>query len=477
VTVNPVSDSDIGDRVLKVYRIWIPENTANVTIQSENLNTSCHDPSIMTGARAITCHTASSDYPSSSNIVPCRNYYETTSNRTIDNTDVYSRFEDIRYGAYWYIGVSKYYSFEYSYLCQYALTVTIDLCPQGQVSTGSPQVCVTPIVANTSTNYPLPNITVGAPVVYAVTFATYQQRVEVTAYSDDTTLDVAGWTQLGIERDDASYCRNTISGGMITLNCTGIRAGKWFLTFTSSDSVSGVGNITITSFSCANPNTTGLECTDQLLPYNVANSVQVSGSIAPYGALYTQDVYYFSFAANTSTIVNITIAASAGSGRLIYRKDVFPYYDSAGNMPGYYSFDYSDSFSTSSNASLFLRAEDTYVGGTHFFSIVNNDGTNRCNYTIFTNSISTAATGTVATGTGATGVATGATGTGATGVATGATGTGATGVATGATGATGVATGATGASGKTTAAVTTGTGVMIVAPLFLMVALIFALVF
>jgi hypothetical protein len=385
----PGSDT-AAQRVQTAYRIWVPENTLQVVVEAGSPLGGCSDPEVMIAARGITCHHAYGDYPYG--FVPCADYYETTSNVTWTTANSLSYFEDVRYGSYWYIGIRKDTTgYDRDKDCTFALTVTVEVCPAGQVSVGSTPVCVTPVAANASTTYALHNVTsADNAVVYYVDLATSVQRIEVLIYSDDSSLEVAGWPQLATEWSYAQCYSSADSNGLNNMTCYGVRAGRFFIGLTTSSTNSGSGNITVNVFTCPT-NFTGLTCSDKLIAFNS----NIAGGIVPgYGSAtyYTQDVYYIDFNVNDTVELNITVS-SADSGVLIYRKDVAPYYDSPGSASGgsgYYGFD--SSYSLSSSPTIYFTARDTYTGGRHYFSVVNTQSTTPLNYT-FTVFVPTTTTG------------------------------------------------------------------------------------
>jgi len=453
------SDS-AAERVQTLYRIWVPANTLEVTVDSTATDGTCSDPEIMIASRGPTCHYASGDWDYG--IVPCSDYYETTSSSTNWNVNDQSSLNDERFGAYWFIGVRKYTGgLDRDHNCVFATTVTITTCPTGQVSIGSTPGCVTPIAINASHTYALTNVTTNdLALVYQVSLPTELQRIEVLVYSDDSSLEAAGWTELQLTYGASTYCYTTIdsTAGLMNLTCFGVRAGNFFVGITSSSSTSGTGNITVNTFTCP-AGFSGLTCSDPVAPFNTS---LVGGQVRAYTTNnYPQNVYYVDYQANDTVYINITVSAT--TGYMIYRKDVAPYYSYPSNSqggPGYYNFD--DAVSLSLSPSLFITPRDSVVGGRHYFAIVNID-TNPLNYTFSVHSGSSSGVATAAAAT--TGAAT-------TGAAT--TGAATTGAAT---------TGAAGTTAKVTtgaAAATTGgknSASLIAAPLVLMVAIILALVF
>jgi hypothetical protein len=379
-------DYQAQERVQTVYRIWIPENTASVEIDAGSVDGGCYDPDVMVGTRAPTCHFYTYDYPTSQGIVPCGNYLESYNNKTVVPASYYNGdgFYDLKFGTYWYIGVRKEsYSSQTDLNCTFDLTVTINPCPVGTIGIGDGTLACVPInQINATTSYALLNVSsADTALVYVVDFSAPQSTISVAIHTDDVNLEAAGRIMSGSIFSYAScYASYNSNFGGVNLTCAAVPAGRFVIGLTTSSTNSGSGNITVTGVTCP-AGKTGIDCSNTLTQF----FTNITGNfIVPVqSTFYSQNVYYIDFNINDTVTLNITVTSINGTGYLVYRKDVFPYYDdlSALGQYGYARDDTPVYFTDGDSATLFITPQDTVVGGRHYFAVVNFGASTPLNYT------------------------------------------------------------------------------------------------
>jgi len=380
---------------LKLYRIWIPENTSLVKVSFETLDTNCGGLQVYARTGGFPCgDTNRADqvgiacYGDSWSFLSC---YEGSSCSADFEPDTYgySRFR-WTVNDYWYFGVGRYSSSYYDQTCSFTLTVELnETCAAGSVATYFDQndtnIC---LGYDTASSLPWSKNVVYAPqsraILNGVRYLPKDNTGKFTVtITTNTSLDIYGTPYAGATDqssssyatrnfcEDTTYEYNSTTGVYVySMHCFAPRPGNYFYIGWNSDSSDlsdyTFVNVTVEETVCSG-DTLGPNCEYPLRAINSSN-------VGPYSLngtnTYDYAYFYVDFPGNNTgtTYFNFSISAiSTGSGYLYWRRKTYDLY-STKSFDSYYEF--SRSLSSAESVWATVLGEDIYEGGRWFFTVI-----------------------------------------------------------------------------------------------------------